>query len=191
MLLENTSNLKALGCDADVVQGFREAGYGHVATAVLDAADYGVPQRRTRLFVVGFRRDADLREFHWPAPTHGRPGTPGVRPWVTVREALHLGGHEFRRGGKVMQVSWFQGARRIDVDKPATAVTTRNNADWIDPVRGRRWRLGLDELALLQGFPPEFQFVGRTLEDRHRQMGNALPPQVGMALGRALQRVLG
>lgn len=59
---------------------------------VLDAADYGVPQRRHRLFIVGFRDKVAVNRFSWPEPTHGDPKRFlfGRQPWVTVREALNL-----------------------------------------------------------------------------------------------------
>lgn len=60
----------------------------------LDAASYGVPQRRIRPFWVGHLRGPCVR---WPAPTHGPPRTQlgmlgfALKPWVTCRDALqHL-----------------------------------------------------------------------------------------------------
>ena len=58
-------------------------GYG-CAWAVLDAADYGVPQRRRRLVVVGSR----LVEPTLPAPTHSASGDDGLSPHLTVRDAI-------------------------------------------------------------------------------------------------------
>ena len=60
---------------------------------VLDAADYGTPQFRKRVFLV-----AGPRPIRWPEPTHGEPTEqrsmfgPALKPWVTVREALNLDG---------------------------------------------------------------------------------------------------
>jgi DNA (cytosine-5)-methyltransferase 1 len=53
---------------------------------VLDAADYGVPQRRRRAIVIGVAGN-DVR---WPAPTHGDPQKLplGLEPWRTFREAV-------------------------------------------------------------------------------------------------------
>ena len=65
---------------ADTLQAFRYLGY-RVTWKVLNAADYGVPQKRQRLFVVGMRD----RVFVFPAPTHG-PGRP--RPHIAVRDVL-------------------------------------------------------------------------------------------------------
>ena len=58
---------------------------GYVLTHdVLDVADYGVPQRRRRLVVLGGKGNA----IAIPKPTHARVPTKGVKPWVTVREAI-------------------------------------------------------------------------------------------------------
>ena len=52
---------------------------------VLNAADYGVPQTRERVFLVGSR---DGRPFDMPQATHGREPGNGQQPWVTLEEAL-------------------------------------------------------------------------------------------------------
>jgi DNA (cytosine-5)-methyltransferase 1 len=53
--------------------------------AVLDAADYGVPQRRKRLIVIGSR----VQSPELPKPTHSDPAlNAGRPPWITVREAI-------------------------------------------------------------------------------------------------------
>lgn len=64
----------------------------HIALDVLDAADYGVPQHRRRLFIFGIRRDLGIKPS-FPEPTHAEvpsvrlDGT-AVRRWVTVRDAI-------------------------------------------------------------------------------------------------------
>jgi len=70
----------------------RVSGEYKVELAVLDAARYGVPQRRERLFVLGVRRDVGVRPS-FPPPTHGpveHVDLTGRRVfrWVTVREAI-------------------------------------------------------------------------------------------------------
>ncbi len=80
-----------------ITQDFHELGY-HVETYLVDAADFGVPQRRERLFIVGSRREQPRLEI---LPTHGPTTKVAVqneqlnlvddhqlKPHVTVREAI-------------------------------------------------------------------------------------------------------
>ncbi|MEO1922893.1 MAG: DNA cytosine methyltransferase [Nautiliaceae bacterium] len=61
---------------------------------VLNAADYGSPQKRERLFIVGVRKDINV-EFKFPSPTHGNPekykkeiSAGLLEPWVTLKDAI-------------------------------------------------------------------------------------------------------
>ena len=71
----------------EIQEAFRAAGYV-IHFRVLDAADYGVPQHRERLFIVGLRADTAAESgFRFPRPTHG-PDAPQPRPFYTAREAI-------------------------------------------------------------------------------------------------------
>lgn len=72
----------------DILTAFEATGY-KVGYKLLNAADYGAPQKRKRLIVIGARQG----EVKFPPPTHGDPLSPEVargklKPWVTVAEAL-------------------------------------------------------------------------------------------------------
>ena len=70
------------------VERLRRAGY-RPAWSLLEAADYGVPQRRKRVILVALKRG--LPKPVLPAPTHARPGLAsklGLLPWRTVRDAI-------------------------------------------------------------------------------------------------------
>lgn len=71
---------------------FHEAGY-NVRIKELNAADYGVPQTRKRVFVVGVREDLELPSRWVPKPTHAETPTTTLdgrtlEEWRTVREAI-------------------------------------------------------------------------------------------------------
>ena len=71
-----------------ICEDFGRAGYGRVHCDILNAADFGVPQIRRRIFFVAFR-DGDA--FEWPKQTHfGADGArpPGAPKHVTVADAL-------------------------------------------------------------------------------------------------------
>jgi DNA-cytosine methyltransferase len=106
---------------------FREAGFAHVYWSVLNAADYGVPQHRRRVFIVGFRERV---RFHWPTPTHG-PSLWASAPWVSVREALGLrgGNRRGRRPGK-----HYAGMRSLDVDEPSVTIAASFRPEFLDRV---------------------------------------------------------
>lgn len=75
-----------------VIGAFREAGY-RAKWRVLNAADYGVPQTRKRVFVVAVRDDLPTPSRWFPEPTHAKGGTTTLdgrelKPWRTVREAI-------------------------------------------------------------------------------------------------------
>ncbi|RLI19893.1 DNA cytosine methyltransferase [Candidatus Bathyarchaeota archaeon] len=73
-----------------ILEEFISTGY-RVKWSVLNAADYGVPQARKRLFIVGSRDGVDI-PFP-PPPTHGRPDSLDVimgrkKPWLTLKDAI-------------------------------------------------------------------------------------------------------
>ena len=68
----------------ELIIAFREIGY-EVQWSVLNAADYGVPQRRKRIFIVGTREGI---KFNFPLPTHNEKGNDGKLKWISVEEAL-------------------------------------------------------------------------------------------------------
>lgn len=63
---------------------FKEVGY-KINTKILNAADYGIPQRRRRVIIVGLK---DNQEFHFPNPTHNENGNNGLKKYVSAKEAL-------------------------------------------------------------------------------------------------------
>lgn len=70
-----------------VVEELKKLDY-YVVFDLLNAADYGVPQSRERILLIGSR---DGRSVSMPAPTHAEVPSVGVKPWVTVRSTIgHL-----------------------------------------------------------------------------------------------------
>lgn len=117
----------------ELVAAVSEVGYPHCAYRVLNAADYGVPQTRHRVFLVAFSDAFALERFRWPHPTHAESsGLFGLRRWVSVREALGLGDGEYDHGlVPGASQSSPQGMRRLNVDAPATTVGV-TNAELLD-----------------------------------------------------------
>jgi len=127
--LENAPNL---GVVRTTIGALARDGYCVRDFATLDAADYGVPQRRVRPFWFGHREGPCLR---WPARTHcdpakaaqnTLPGMPAPRPWVTCREALaHLPVEEIGRPVRLRHEGKRATPRHppSDQDAPARTLT--------------------------------------------------------------------
>lgn len=81
----------------DYLEGFysygENTGYRIFKPLTLDARDYGVPQRRKRVFILGLRQDIEFNQENWkPEPTHGdekeRIKSPHLKPWRTASEVF-------------------------------------------------------------------------------------------------------
>lgn len=178
---------------------------------LVNAADYGVPQRRVRVILVGYRQGD---EPSLPSPTHSERDRTLV-PWVSLEQCLSSippvhGSEVIRPSGKLAQQlelvppgsgvkspgkqettrpgghwGYKQGAFVADVRRPARTVTASSQQDWIrDPVHGLR-RLTPRECAAIQTFPLDWLIHGRPL-DQYRQIGNAVPPLLAKHIGAAL-----
>ena len=201
-----------------LTQGLKDLGF-LVSAKVLNAADYGVPQRRLRLVIVGMR----VGVFQFPVPGFGAAHG---KPWRTAGEVIGpeaigvpnrsiityarrpeprpspYDGHVFNGGG-----------RPIDLSKPAPTLLASmggNKTPWVDTmeivpeyhahlmsggtprtghVPGAR-RITVEEAALLQTFPQGMHFAGPR-SSCYRQIGNAVPPLLAQAIGTELLRQIG
>ena len=111
-----------------------------------------------------------------PRDGGNRPDGVGPACLTRVREKQGRGGYDDVYG----RLSW---------DKPAITITaySRNPASgrFVHPFQDRG--LSIREAALLQGFPPDYQFKG-SLDDAFRQIGNAVPPAFAACLGMHVRR---
>jgi len=180
---------------------------------LLNAADYGVPQRRVRVVLVGFRA-GDAPDL--PAPTHSKtPDADRLHPWRTLTHCLSelpppTDEEIIRPTGKLaVELSaippgsgvkspgkreatrpgghwgYKQGAFIADPTIPARTVTANAQQDWVkDPTLGLR-KLSPRECAAIQTFPQGWAIAGKRF-DQYRLVGNAVPPQLAHAVGAAL-----
>jgi DNA (cytosine-5)-methyltransferase 1 len=88
-----------------------------------------------------------------------------------------------------MGESWYAGGgktgfyRRLAWDKPAPTLVTRPTMKATDLCHPEEIRpLSVEEYAAIQTFPPDYVFDGK-LDDQYRQIGNAVPPKFGAAIG--------
>jgi DNA (cytosine-5)-methyltransferase 1 len=191
------------------------AGDGYrVYPHLYSAEDYGVPQRRRRILIVGIRDDLNV-DFVPPAPTCQNP--------VTVRQALienpvpaSASNNELTRqslavierlkhirpgenaftatmpdelrlnvvGAKISQIY-----RRLDPEKPAYTITGSGGGGTHVYHWEENRALTNRERARLQSFPDDFHFSG-SKESVRKQIGMAVPPLLAKAVFEAIVRTL-
>lgn len=155
--------------------------FPYVEARVLDAADYGVPQHRTRLIII-----AGPRPVQWPEATHG-PGTP--LPYVSMSQALDLVPSPDTHPDTVERTrcpsTTLIGGSTHSHTCGRSIVRSQKTRDAIVALTGRS-ALTVTECAILQGFPEDHPFQGATKSSRYRQVGNAVPPRLAEVVGRAI-----
>ena len=170
----------------------------------LRAHHFGVPQLRRRLFFVGFRTRVSANRFDVPDGEYRWPQLPlGAKSCQTVREAIGLpmigfdglaptirsgltGAHHTTSiiAGKGADEAW--AALRI---WPHGIATDRESAAVL-PTKNGHYRMCIEEVALLQGFPKTWLFAS-PIYIALGQIGNAVPPPMGYAVALAVAEALG
>lgn len=194
-LAENVKGLTNLGKGEVfkmIIKDFENLGYC-VKYKVLNAADYGVPQTRQRVFIVGVRNDVKW-EYEFPAPTHDKNEANGLAKWVSVSEALEdipdpdlendLPNHTYSK--YKLNINGYIGHRLLDPTKPAPTVTARGDNKGgvvIHPHPNGQRRMSCRELATVQSFPLYYEFAGNN-SSVYRQIGNAVPPLLACAVAK-------
>ncbi len=155
----------------------------HVEFKILNSADFGVPQIRRRVIILGTRKDIKKILVH-PRPTNDKLGNEKLPLWKTVREALaglpeepskdipnHQGtSHRVKINGHL-------GNRETQWDNPSPTIVGRGGGTGgpvIIPHPNLKRRMTVRETARIQCFPDDFIFEG-SVSSQYRQIGNAVP----------------
>lgn len=179
-----------------ILKDFENVGY-KVKYQLLNSADYGVPQTRMRVIIVGIREDLDI-DFEFPKPTHAKNGAKGLLPWVSVKQALgHLPDPDSENAHTVPNNEYsqyrvttknFTGHRETNPDAPSPTILARGNGGGgvvaIPHFNGKR-RMTVRESATVQSFPVDFEFKG-TRGSGYRQVGNAVPVKLAKKIAEQL-----
>lgn len=178
LMRHNAESLKRVLAD------FRRLGY-NVTFQLYNAADFGVPQTRERVIIVGTR--PGISEFVSPVPVRSKGN------YITARQAIHdlanepeneAFNHIWSRAGKSVD----QGNRRLKADRPGYTIRAECHGNIQFHYEARR-RISMREAARFQSFPDTFIFDAK-LRETERQVGNAVAPVFAWHLARAVRDCL-
>ncbi|MEW6857872.1 DNA cytosine methyltransferase [Streptococcus iniae] len=219
---ENVKGMMTLGKGEvlrQIIEDFSSAGYT-VTAHLVNARDYGVPQARERVFLVGVHKEKIEERFGYhyelPQPTHGNSEEIDLfsekLPWVTLKEAigdLENNPGEYFEGSyssiymsRNRKKSWseqsftIQASGRQAPQHPAGSPMTQ----YVDKTDGRkRWkfngenrRLSIKEIARIQTFPDWFEFdMGSSIGKSGKEISrNAQIDKVYKQIGNAVPVLL-
>jgi DNA (cytosine-5)-methyltransferase 1 len=176
LLKANADSLKQILAD------FNSLGYT-VTYNLYHAADYGVPQTRERVFIVGTKNG--LPEF--------KPPKPVCKNHVAVKEAI--GDLEtlaedaaFSHIWSLANKSTEQGNRKMLADRPGYTIRAECHGN-IQFHYALPRRISMREAARIQSFPDTFTFEAK-LRETERQIGNAVPPVLAWYVAQSVQSVI-
>ena len=171
---------------AKVTDAFRAEGY-HVEYRLLNAANFGVPQRRERVIIVGVRNDLFGRvQYSYPTETNDE------KTWVPIKKIVkdlaavperYFFSQRAVEGMKNAKPNMKRGLWQ-DLNGPCLTLTSHlakvsiNSRDpilLVDPKKELYRRFTPREAAGIQSFPDDFEFNGPESKS-YKQIGNAVPP---------------
>ena len=178
----------------DQIKLFTEAEY-RVVYNVLNASEYGVPQERKRIFIVGIRNDYGI-DYCFPSPTHG-PGR--SNDFVSIKTAIgdmnlwpsgEFHEDDFHwyymsrnrwRGWEELSKTIVSHPRHMPLHPVSPRLVRIHTDKWIWEHDGPKRRFSYNEAARLQGFGRDF-FLPDTnnsnMRMKYQVVGNAVPPQL-------------
>ncbi len=185
----------------EIVDMFKEAGYT-VTYKLVNAKNYGVPQDRERVFIVGVRNDLKV-SYEFPEPTNNENN------YVTLEKAI---GDLRDNPGEWMEGSFspifMSRNRRRGWNEVAFTVQASGRQTQIHPsspemekIDKDKWqfkddssmkvrRMSVRECARIQTFPDDFEFLGTPINENYKMIGNAVPVKLAEAVATKLMECL-
>ena len=214
-LKDVNSKLKKMGKDihifrmkvTDIIKNtFEEIGY-NVEMKLMNAADYGVPQKRERVIFIGVRKDIK-QQITFPDITHNKEGNNGKKKWTSVREAIDdlkdkdedyetlqhiytahnpdfIDKIKNTPVGKSVNPKYTESFYRCIPDEPSNTVKENHGGVFVHYEKNRV--MTPRELARLQSFPDSFKFKGKKTKILV-QLGNAVPCGLSQAIAKEIQK---
>lgn len=199
------------------MQLFDDAGY-NVNLQMLNANDFDVPEDRDRVFYIGFRKDLEINDYEYPAPLEHKP-TLRETIWdlqftaIPAREGNRTNGNDcvipnneyfvgsyspiFMSRNRVR--SWDEpgftvqaSGRQCQLHPQAPKmVKVEKNLQIFQPGMEHMYRrMTVREVARVQSFPDDFQFIYNTVDYGYKMIGNAVPVNLAFHVANSIIEIL-
>ena len=163
-----------------IIKEFEDSGY-KVTYKVIRSVEYGIPQKRERVIIVGFRKDLDI-QFEFPCPIIEK-----AEEYIPLKKVIDDDVDEkyfFSQkavDGMMKKRAVMNKGRAQNVNEPCNTVgahlakVSLNSTDPVLMVGGRYRRFTPREVARIQSFPENYELLGSE-SSQYRALGNAIPP---------------
>lgn len=176
-----------------IISEFEKSGY-QVTHKLINAAAFGVPQKRERVIIVGIRNDIKM-EYEYPEAPNADNWVPlsVAVPKLAIEEKKYYFSERAVQGMKNAKNNMKRGLAQ-NLNEPSLTVTSHlakvslNSRDpvlLVNPEKELYRRFTPREAARIQSFPDSFQFAGSET-DAYRQIGNAIPPVMFWYIARSV-----
>lgn len=175
-----------------IIQEFEKAGY-HIKFKLFNASEFGVPQKRERVIIVGFREYSDYAHFSFPKPTtqfNKVPLSRVINESDNANERLFFS--EKAVAGMMLVRDKMNKGRAQSLDEPCNTISSHlakvslNSTDPVLFINGRYRRFSSNECARIQSFPETFIWDAVSEAKQLKAIGNAVPPVLMWHIANAL-----
>lgn len=179
-----------------IVKEFEAAGYT-VVYKLLNASDYGIPQKRERVIIVGFRDKKDAYNFAYPQKI--KPSEKKVLKDVIIESENNnekLFFSERAVAGMMAVREKMNKGRVMSLDEPCNTISAHlakvslNSTDPVFMVGERYRRFSVREAANIQSFPSTFTLGKLSQCRQYKAIGNAVPPVLMWNVIEELERAI-
>ncbi|WP_338432257.1 DNA cytosine methyltransferase [Clostridium tyrobutyricum] len=180
-----------------IIEDFSQKGY-NVYPKLVNASDYGVPQDRWRVIMVGFRKDLHVNEFEMPEANEYKVKLQDVLkniPEPSYKDICHAS-YSSRFMSRNRKRNWDQVsytipamAKQVPLHPSSPDMVKEGEDKWRFGDNDKTRRLSWQECAAIQTFPHNMNFVGN-LTSKYKQIGNAVPVKLAEVIASTVNDIL-